>query len=89
MPPLFRDPPGAEDVPNTRSEKKGHSLFLQDAPLDVRILTTAPYAGITQVRFKGYDLSRSGTPRLICFLILLSSRMIKQIVNFTRSTDPE
>jgi hypothetical protein len=50
-------------------------------PLDVRIFTTAPYAGITQVRFKGYDLSRSGTPRLIYFFILLLSfRMIKQIV---------
>jgi hypothetical protein len=49
-------------------EKKGHSLAIQDVPYDVRIFTTAPYAGITQVRFKGYDLSRSGTPRLFSYI---------------------
>ena len=31
----------------------------------IKDFTSSPYAGITQVRFKGYLLSRSGTPENI------------------------
>jgi len=34
------------------------------APLPIDISTAIPYAGIIQVRFKGYILSRTGTPRI-------------------------
>jgi len=41
------------------SSKKGRTLSpeLKDTAL-IRIVAATPYAGITRVRFKGYDLSR-------------------------------
>jgi len=35
-----------------------------DVPSDHAIASATPYAGITQVRFKGYTLSLYGTPRI-------------------------